>query len=250
MIPIYLCDDNTVELEHVRQLIANLLLIENYDMQIVLATSSPEQVIAHRQAHRQRSVYFLDVDLRHAQYNGFMLAQEIRRLDPRGFLIFVTTHDEMIFETFNYRLEVMSYIAKDNPQTMRTQIAAALRDISGRLLNQTNDAQGYYTVKAGPSVHYVPLKDIIYFETAATRHQIILHAENRLLEFRGDLKAIEAEVGQGFFKPHRSYLINLQKVKQVNYQNKTITLSDNSTCLLSRKGKATLQALLQESEPG
>lgn len=46
--------------------------------------------------------------------NGFELAQEIRKFDPRGFIIFITTHAELSYMTFTYKVEALDYIIKDD----------------------------------------------------------------------------------------------------------------------------------------
>ena len=62
-------------------------------------------------------IYFLDIDLK-TDMTGLTLAQEIRKYDPRGFIIFITTHSEMSYMTFIYKLEALDFILKDDPEEL------------------------------------------------------------------------------------------------------------------------------------
>ena len=49
-------------------------------------------------------IYFLDVDLK-SDINGIKLGSKIREKDTRGFIIFTTTHLEMSYFAFKYKVE-------------------------------------------------------------------------------------------------------------------------------------------------
>lgn len=210
MVPIYICDDVQETREYLKKIISNLIMIHDYDMEIVLVTGDPKEVLAHRRSHAMRSIYFFDVDLKHEEYNGFSLAKEMRALDTRGFLIFITTHEELIFETFKYRLEAMSYLYKDAPEKLNGQLMECLVDIQQLLTQELGDSQSYYTVKIADASYQLPMESILFFETVGA-HRVVLHTESRLLEFRGELKKIEQQLSEKFLKIHRSYLV--QKVR-------------------------------------
>ncbi|MDH6363736.1 two-component system response regulator AgrA [Enterococcus sp. PF1-24] len=247
MVPVYVCDDVKETREYLAQIIRNLILIHGYDMEVVLVTGDPEEVLEHRKNHKLRSIYFFDVDLQHEVYDGFTLAKEIRKFDTRGFLIFVTTHEEMIFETFKYRLEAMSYLYKDVPEKLNQQLKDCLKEVNYLLSQEVSDRQSYYTVKMAESSYQIPLAEILFFETA-TGHRIILHTESRMLEFRGNLKKIEEELPEGFLKIHRSFLVQTSKIQQVNYADNTVVMKNGSVCLMSRSGKKMLKQLFEGGE--
>lgn len=251
MIPIYICDDNAQEREYVNRIIQNLVLIEGYAMEIALSTENPQKLLEHRLDHGERSVYFLDVDLKNEAYNGFTLAKKLREADPRGFVVFVTTHEEMIYETFKYRLEAMGYITKDNPERMAKLIRDCLKEINALCgSNDTGDTGGYYTVKIGDSNYQIPIKDILCFETTGAMHRIVLRTASQRLEFRGDLNAVEKELDKGFLKIHRSYLVQLSKIQHVSYAEGTLLLEDDSVCLISRSGKKRLREYFEPAAKG
>lgn len=247
MVPVYICDDIKETREYIKKLISNLIMIHAYDMEIVLVTGDPKEVLEHRRSHTLRSIYFFDVDLKHEEYNGFSLAKEIREMDTRGFLVFITTHEELIFETFKYRLEAMSYLYKDTPEKLNSQLMECLQDIQHLLTQELGDPQSYYTVKVADASYQLPLDSILFFETVGA-HRVVLHTENRILEFRGELKKIEQQLSEDFLKIHRSYLVHKSKIQQVNYSDNTVLMENGSVCLMSRAGKKLLRSYFEGSE--
>lgn len=241
MIPVYICDDNEKEKEHLNRIVENLILIHGYDMQVVLAARTPEEILAHKQTHANRSVYILDVDLRHETYNGFTLAKQLRELDARGFIIFVTTHEEMMYETFRYRLEAMDYLIKEEAGHLSARLRECLTEIDRLATGDKNDHRSYFSLKTDGCVFNISKDEILYFKTAGEIHRVTLHAKDRMLEFRGDLNALEKNMGIGFLRIHRSYLVRPDKIRQVNYGDGTLIMEDSSVCLFSRRGKQLLK---------
>ncbi len=121
MLNIMICEDNIEQLIKIKRYIKDIIMIENFDMEIVLATSKPEDIISHLKKNKISGLYFLDVDL-NSNINGIKLAEIIREYDPRGFIVFVTTHAEMSYLTFIYKVEAMDYIIKDTIENVKQRI--------------------------------------------------------------------------------------------------------------------------------
>ena len=61
----------------------------------------------------------LDVIFRYtirSDINGIKLGSEIRKYDPIGNIIFVTSHSELTYLTFVYKVSAMDFIFKDDPK--------------------------------------------------------------------------------------------------------------------------------------
>ena len=111
MLKAFICEDNKNQREKLTKIIEDIILIENYDMDLGLSTSDPYELINSITGTTNTGIYFLDVDL-HSDINGIQLAEKIREHDPRGFIVFITTHAEMSYLTFIYKVEAMDYIIK------------------------------------------------------------------------------------------------------------------------------------------
>lgn len=246
MVPIYICDDNGQTLAFIKSTIERYLMIKDYDMHVTLATSDPNTLLNQRMQEDLRSIYFLDVDLAHTEFDGFTLAKALRKIDTRGFFIFVTTHEELIFETFKYRLEAMSYLTKENPAHLTEQIQENLDEIYRLISQERGSTETYYTIQAGERVYQLPLSEIYYFETSERSHFLRVYGKDRIIEFRGNLQEIEEELTPDFCKVHRSFLVNLAKIKYADYKKAELEMTNGATCFISRKGKRLLKERLEK----
>lgn len=113
MLNIFVCEDNPAQRQAIVQIIQNTVLIEELDMRLVLETADPYELLEKAASSQDTGIYFLDIDLS-SSINGLQLAQQIRLCDPRGFIIFITAHSELSFMTFQYRVEAMDFVLKDN----------------------------------------------------------------------------------------------------------------------------------------
>lgn len=116
MISIYLCDDEECVRYQLKTVLEWKILIENYDMSVVCAASTAQELLDAVQDNR-RGVYFLDVDLKDGAWDGFTLGRELRRRDPHGTLVYITSYGDLAWKTFQYHLEAFDYIVKEGEQT-------------------------------------------------------------------------------------------------------------------------------------
>jgi len=239
MVPIYICDDNLNMLEHLKRIIKNTVLINGYDMKINLAVDCPHRVLEMRRSQDIRSIYFLDIELKNEDYNGITLAKEIRKIDARGFIVFITTHSELMAETFKYQVEAINYIIKDNTEILKEQVSASLNEINALIGADKQDPQDYYTVKAADTVYHVPMKEILFFETSAA-HRVTLHSKHQNVDFRGDLSKIEQEMSGEYLRVHQSFLVNKEAVNELDKKTHIARLIDGSEIPISRRGRKVL----------
>ncbi|MDE6320036.1 MAG: response regulator, partial [Lachnospiraceae bacterium] len=125
MLDIFVCEDDAAQRKAVVQTIHNTVLMEELDMQLVLDTADPHELLALVKTSRNTGIYFLDIDL-NCDMNGMKLAQQIRKFDPRCFIIFITSHSELSYMTFQYRVEAMDFVLKDNPAEAKVKIRECL----------------------------------------------------------------------------------------------------------------------------
>lgn len=170
--------------------------------------------------------------------SGLELAVKLRQYDPRGFIVFITAHDDMMFETFRYRLEALDYIVKGEPSVMAQRVNACLESICERLMSEPDGKSNYCSLKIFDSVRHIPLQKILYFEAVGSRHTLVLHMDDEVLEFNSSLNHFEEKLGEAFWRCHRSFLVNRARIGNVRLKENIVELDNGETCLLSRKAKA------------
>lgn len=238
MISIYLCDDETAVLSQIKTALEWKILMENYDMEIVCATTRAQELLDEVRAG-SRSIYFLDVNLQDREWDGFKLGRELRRLDPHGTLVYITSYGDLAWRTFQYHLEAFDYIVKE-PERIGSSVSQCLGEIHTRLLEERRDPAEMFTLRSGETVHHIPLRDILFFETAATPHHVLLHTSNSRMDFLGSLNELELKLGDRFIRTHRAYLVAADKIEAVDLKHNKLWAGGHE-CLLSRAGKAALR---------
>lgn len=139
MLSIFVCEDDKVQRRQILQQIEKAIMIEDFDMKIVFETGNPEALLNYLKGNKGLTgLYFLDVDLQH-QMNGIELASKIRDYDDLGKIIFITTHSEMTYLTFTYKVEAMDYIIKDDNQLLRERIHECIKVANRRHNNDINE---------------------------------------------------------------------------------------------------------------
>ena len=234
MLNIFVCEDDPVQRRSVVQIIQNTVLIEELDMQLVSDAEDPYMLLEKVKTSQNTGIYFLDIDL-NSNMNGMKLAQQIRLFDPRGFIIFITAHSELSYMTFQYRVEAMDFILKDNPAEAKVKIRECLLKAMERHTLETNKTHKVYTIEIGGRKIGVDYDDILFFETSPNVHKIILHCKNRQMEFLGKIKEIEKEVDKRFYRCHRSFLVNKDNIREIDFQNRVIYMVNGDECLLSSR---------------
>ncbi len=234
MLHIFVCEDDAAQRKAVVRTIHQTVLMEELDMQLVLDTADPHALLETVRTSRHTGIYFLDIDL-NCDMNGMQLARQIRKFDPRCFIIFITAHSELSYMTFQYRVEAMDFVLKDNPAEARVKIRECLLHAWERHTLQTNRVHKTYTIEIGERKISVDYQDILFFETSSNIHKVILHAKDRQIEFSGTMKDLENALDESFVRCHRSFLANRQNIQEVDTKNRTIYFVNGETCLMSTR---------------
>ncbi|MCI8530250.1 MAG: response regulator transcription factor [Lachnospiraceae bacterium] len=234
MLNVFVCEDNAVQRRAIVQIIQNTILIEELDLKLVLETEDPYALIEKVKVSQNTGIYFLDIDL-NSNMNGMKLAQQIRLFDPRGFIIFISAHSELSFMTFQYRVEAMDFVLKDNPAEVKVKIRECLLNAMERYTLQTNKTHKVYTIEVGGRKISVDYDEIFFFETSSSIHKVILHAQDRQIEFSGTMKELTMTLGDNFVRCHRSFLVNKNKIKEIDAKNRIVYFTNGETCLMSTR---------------
>lgn len=244
MIDIFICEDNKKQLNLFQKYISNLILMEGFDMQIVQATADPHVILKEIRTAENTGLFFLDIDLK-SDMDGLALAQRIRQIQPRCFIVFITSHSEMSFLTFQYKAEALDFIVKDSTEHIKAKIHECLLDVSSKYTSLNNSITRTFTINQNDKRIVIDYSDILFFETSSNIHKIILHAKKRVIEFTGQLKDIEQQLDYRFYRCHTSYIINKDNISDVDFKELQVHMSNGESCPISVRRKKGLKKLLQ-----
>ena len=168
MIGVYLCDDEPTVRHQIQIVLERKILIEDWDMEIVCSVDNPLTLLETlTRTDSRQGIYFLDVDLKDRTWDGFLLGQEIRRMDPHATLVYITSYGNLACRTFQYHLEAFDYIIKD-PKRLEQSVSLCLEAVQTRLTTERRNPKEVFTLRTGDIIRNIPLNDIFFFETAPT----------------------------------------------------------------------------------
>lgn len=96
MFPIYLLEDNEAQRVEYISIIKNIIMIKEYDMQLVVATGDLQELM-NNVMNSKEGLFFLDMEIGEQTQAGLNLADEIRQQLPCAQIVFITTHEELSF---------------------------------------------------------------------------------------------------------------------------------------------------------
>ena len=149
----------------------------------------------------------------------------------------------MSYLTFLYKVEAIDYIVKDNYKNIRRRVYDSLMNINKKYRTLNNSVSKTIAVKNGEKIYNLELDSILFFETSTVIHKINVYTENRMVEFYAQMKDVEEMVDERFIRCHRSYLVNKDKIKFVDYNLREVHMIDNSICYASVRGMKLLREL-------
>lgn len=214
---IAICDDDLVLNRKLHQFIFETY--HDIDLRIDEYRSGEEFLQKISTSKLTYDLLLLDIEM--DKVNGITVAKELKQLSPKTFVVFITSHDE--FATVGYEVSAFRYLIKPiNKNKLIEAIEAAKEELLSIKSISFQNKDGEYII---------PLNDILYFE-AQNQEVLVSTAEQQLLH-RGNLNDYEQRLSQeGFYRVHRSYLVNLRFVK--SYSKIEIIPNGGQTIPLSR----------------
>ncbi|WP_144613317.1 MULTISPECIES: LytR/AlgR family response regulator transcription factor [Bacillus cereus group] len=240
MLLVYICEDDRTQREYIETCVKNYIMIEELNAKLILSTENPYEIIESLQGKTEGTkLYFIDVNLK-TNMNGLELAAQIRDIDATGKIVFITTHSELSYMTFTYKIEAMDYIIKGNIGEMTGRIRDCIAVALKRHLNEDGGKQNLFRYKVGNTIRTVHYSDIFFFESSVTPHKIIMHLEDTYIEFYGIIKEL-GELGEEFCRCHKSFVVNKNNIKYLDKTNKQVVMNNGETCLVSIRGMRHLK---------
>lgn len=236
---VIICEDNPQQKKMIYTRLRNYAMINHPSVEFILVASNAEEVLKFIETNNA-DCFFLDIELGEGS-TGLQLAAEIRKKDLLANIIFVTDYSEALKLTFKYKIAALDYILKRVDEDFSNQLIGALESSIQRY-KQIGATQpiNFFQVKIGELIKNIPYENIYYFETSTNIHKIILSEKNGVYEFYGKLKDIE-HIHPNFFRCHKSFVINLQHLVQINKKEKYTELVNGTKCPISIRALRNIQ---------
>lgn len=203
---------------------------------------------------RKPQLVFLDIAM--PEKTGFDLIEEMGR--PGFEIIFVTAHNDFMLQAFKF--SCVDYLLKPvDDQLLADAVSRAAKRIEEKSSNENidtlvhnlksreNGQKPKICITSLKGFQVIKLSDIIYCE--ASRNYTIFHLENQK-PICASKTVYDYEVlleDSGFARIHKSFLVNLEHVKEYNRgEGGTVILSNNYELEVSRRKKEVFLGKMKE----
>lgn len=145
----------------------------------------------------------LDIDM--PGMTGMELAAEITSEKVRTLIVFVTAHDELVYDSFKYH--PFAFVRKKFLQEeLRNVLLDCQKEIDGRTSKKR------FVFQNGSQLVNLVQSEILYFEGQA--NYLAIHTVDGEYRMRSTMSAVEKELGDsGFLRIHKGFLVNLEHVR-------------------------------------
>ena len=166
------------------------------------------------------NLYILDIKM--DKLTGIDVAKQIRKTNRTAGIVFITALKDYVFDAFD--VNAFHYLLKPVDKEKLTEVLTSFLSIRA-------DEERFIIAKTLNQAHKIYLKDILYLE--AQLRKIKIHTNHSVIEYYCKFSDIAHETeGHGFFRCHKSYIVNLRYVS--SYTNSLITLKNNENIYLSK----------------
>ena len=231
MLNFALCDDNYSAIDKLSKMLNSILISNNLKGQITFTSSSPDKLlnfVKHNPVH----VLLLDIDLKSTK-SGIELAEQIRAIDKSVYIIFITGHFE--FSLIAYKCKTFDFLAKPlTKERFEETILRLYSDVFGdtsRYIRLDNNK----TVIKEDSIRFIK-KDGM---------KVILHTPTRDYETYSSFSKISDMLPNNFVRCHKSYIVNMSKITDVDISDNTISFNNTDICYIGPKYKNDFMEVLK-----
>ncbi|MFA9377723.1 MAG: LytR/AlgR family response regulator transcription factor [Lachnotalea sp.] len=216
-INVAICDDNTMFCTQLNNFIERFNEEYNTNCEVEIFNSGFELLCQYTDEFK---IIILDIEME--GINGIETALEIRKKNQKVIIWFLSVSTSYIME--GYKAEAYRYLIKPlSYEEFLKEFCASIKWMEEK----------YYSsivVEYKNKTYYLDSNDILFIEVFG--HNLIYHLMNEAVTGKDTMNNIEIELQKfNFLRIHRSYLINLKKVKTfsktevVMLNNKRIPIS-------------------------
>lgn len=237
MIKIAVCDDE----KQIRQSIISIIIEKIKDVEIFEFSTGKELL----DATEEFNITFLDIAMN--EISGIEVAKQIRMKQEqeelaKGIIIFVTGYRDYMEDAFD--VNAYHYLVKPIDKDKLTDVLGrAMKEVTAREMLEKQ----YIILKTSGMQKRVLIKDIYYVES--NNKKVIIHTEDGNIEIYGKMDEFENELGSNFYRCHRCYLVNMEKISAYSVDNIHVTNGD-ILILAQKKYSEFIKAYMRYAKAG
>lgn len=181
---------------------------------------------------KKPQIVFLDIHL--TDESGFELAEKLQELTTPPYLIFATAYDEYALKAFD--VNASDYVLKPFEESRIYQAVQRAEDTLKKEAETKKEAPAMIPITSDDRIYLLDPREI--FLVSVDERTLTIFTDKQTYQTNGTLHWLEEQLPSDlFFKPHRSYLLNLSKIREIqSWFNNTlmVTLTNGEKVPVSR----------------
>lgn len=234
MLRIVICDDETLVIQQVKEILKSYSLSEGVKMSI-RSFNTAEKLYEYLRVNAC-DLIFLDIEL--GGMNGVELGRRIReeRHDYNTKIVYISAKD--CYDRQLLDLSPLGFVSK--PFNKDRIITMVLR--ARRMMEQLED-QEMFTYLKNKEVFRVDINDIIYFESLNHNVRIVtVKGDDEFYDTMGNVK--KKLPPDRFIQTHRSVYVNYTQIKQATYES--LLMNNNETLYISKRKRPDVRDFMNK----
>lgn len=225
MIKIVVCDDELPFANYLTEQIQKIFKQHDTSVNISVYTEGDKMLSS---IQPDTALYFLDIKM--PEISGMELAAKILEKNPSTKLIFVSSFEHAVFESFRY--QPLRFIRKD-------KLAEELPEAVEAFLSVLRTEHACITLHTPAGEFQILLSELIYVESNA--HYLNFHCINTVYRVRGKLvDYMDILKPHGFIQPGKSFLVNCKYV--IRFSPSSIEMQEGIRINVSRDKKDVIRS--------
>lgn len=239
---IFILEDDVIQAQHLKKVVVEICERLQLPYNFIEVTSRGSEIIKKIPQTTYIPIYFLDIEIKNEARKGLQVAQEIRKYDTEGIIVFVTTHSEFAPISYQYMVSALTFIDKALPYDDRYHMfEQCLLQYEAR--NIANIPRDDFVVENVNTTVRVSFSKVEYIKTGEP-HRLALVTTDRLIHFYGTLKEVEMLDGR-LFRCHQSYIVNTGQISSYDASERIIILKSTKRIPVSRRLSSKVRQIIK-----
>lgn len=231
MLNFVICDDNPAVLNRLSKMLEAIFINNNIEAEIGLKALSASDVIGYLESNKV-DVLILDINLK-SETTGCDIAEMVRKKNKDVYIIFTTGHLE--YALIAYKYKTFDYLPKPI-------VDERLEETILRLMDDMKSTPSKF-IRLNNNKTIINQDEVNYIKKDGMK--LVFCTNNRTYETYSSFNKIQGCLPDNFVRCHKSFIVNVKNISDINSNNNTILFSPNESCSIGGKYKNEIMEVLK-----
>lgn len=172
------------------------------------------------------------------------LGRLIMRKNRDNYILYILPDGETIRRLLPYCVRPFGIlVVPPDTDAIAAALDSMLRDYVSIVGEDAEDTSDTLVLQDGGVFFRIPIQDITLIE--ALNKKLIIHYGGEVLSVYGSIASLTEKLNEGFFRCHRSYLVNTKEIQRVDMNQMMLYLRNGEAVPVARSSRAELKSLLK-----